>query len=300
MTFRLTVTAGMTDATGTAAALAALIDADTRMIASNAAGVVTVTFAGAANPVVVTTAVTGIVLGASGGVITPSWTGTLIFGDVFDVQVLQPGFHYTPVSTAFESLTIYMYRDGLLHKVTGCMGNVSFDGQAGSYGMATFTYTGQYIAPLDVPQPTSGIVFESTIPSQIELAQLALGGDDDFCAQQFQIDMGNTISTRDCMNASDGFNGVRLTGRSPQGSVNPETVLESSHPFWAYMSAATLLTFGVKIGQTAGNTVWIFSDSVQYGAIKYGNRNNILTYDVPLRFSQYSSNGDDEIRIVTA
>ena len=299
-TFRYTLLSTDTTPTLAALGLSNLINADGRFTSTPAAGVLTVTFIGAAAAVVVTTAVTSLALGASGASYVPSWTGSLVLGDYWDILLLQPGVHYTPISTGFESLTIYMYRDGLLHKVTGCMGNVTFDGQAGNYGSATFTYTGQYIAPLDIVQPTSGIVFESTIPSQIEQAKLALNGTDDFCVQQFQFDMQNTVSTRDCANASDGFNGVRITGRSPQGSVNPETTLESTHPFWALMAAATILSFGVRIGTQAGNTVWIFSDSVQYGAIKYGNRNNILTYDVPLRLSQWDSNGDNEIRIVTS
>ncbi|MGR3177237.1 MAG: phage tail tube protein, partial [Candidatus Anammoxibacter sp.] len=70
---------------------------------------------------------------------------------------------YDPVSTAFESITIYAYLDGLLHKFTGCYGTWSLDMNAGEAGIFTFNFTGLYNEPTDVTFP-SGAVFESTLP----------------------------------------------------------------------------------------------------------------------------------------
>lgn len=297
--FYHTVVTADTDADGVATALAAVIDADARCVSTSAGAVVTVTFAGAALPVAVTTAVTEVVIGAALAGITPSWTGNLAFNDYWDILVLEPGVHYTPISTGFESLTVYMYLDQLLHKVTGCMGSVVFSGESGNFGLAQFSFTGQYIAPLDSAIPT-GAVYEATIPSQIELAQLTVDGIDDFCAQSFNIDMQNNIVPRDCINNSDGFNGVRLTARSPQGTINPEATQEQHFPFWEYLAASTQFSFHVKVGTVAGNIVRVISDSVQISNVAYGDRNQIRTYELSIRFSQFSSDGDDEIRMVFA
>jgi hypothetical protein len=295
--FRHTVVSGNTDADGAATALAAVIDADARLAASSSSAVITVTFTSGAVATATTSGTTAITLGASSAQITPTWSSTLTLGDYWDILLLEPGIHYTPISTGFESVTIYMYMDGILHKVTGCMGTVVFNGEAGNFGTAQFTFTGQYIAPIDMSLPT-GAVFESTIPQQIELAELGLQGSDDLCAQSFSIDMQNQITPRDCINASDGFNGVRLTTRSPQGTVNPETTLAVNFDAWAKMSASTAMSFHVKVGTTAGNKVRFISDSAQISGITYGDRNKLRVYQASLRFSQYSGDGDDEIRVV--
>lgn len=297
--YRYTVTGLEADADAVATAFAAVIDADARLAASAASSVITVTFSGAADTVVVTSGTTAITLGESGAEITPTWTGNLSLGDYWDVLVLEPGVHYTPVSEDFESLTVYMYFDGILHRVTGCMGSVVFSGEAGNFGLAQFSFTGQYLPVIDSPIP-SGTVYEQTIPRQVELAELNLGAVDDFCAQSFSIDMQNNVVPRDCMNNTDGFNGVRITARSPQGTINPEATRESHFPFWEYLSDSTQFSFHVKVGIEAGNIVRILSDSVQISNITYGDRNELRTYELSLRFSQYSGDGDDEIRVVFA
>lgn len=295
--FFYVVTGDEADADEVATNLAAVIDADARTAASASTDTVTVTFASGAAAVTTTSGTTAITLGASGAQITPTWTGSLTALQYYDVLVLEPGVHYTPISDDFESLTVYMYFDGLLHRVTGCMGSVTFNGEAGNFGLANFTFTGQYLEVLDAAIPT-GAIYEQTVPSQIELAELNLAGVDDFCAQSFSIDMQNNVVPRDCMNASDGFNGVRITARSPQGTINPEATKESHFPFWEYMSDSTQFSFHVKVGTVAGNRVRIISDSVQISGITYGDRNELRTYEIGLRFSQFSGDGDDELRIV--
>lgn len=299
VTFNYTVVSGDTDNDGAATSFAAVIDADARLAASASSGVITVTFASGAAAVTLTSGTTAITIGATGAQITPTWSGSLALGDKWDLQVLEPGVHYTPVSDNFDSCTIYVYLDKLLHKVTGCMGNVSFTGEAGAYGSASFTFTGQYVPVVDSTIPT-GAAYESTLPVQVELAQLNISNKDDFCAQSFSIDMQNQVNARDCMNNTDGFSGVRLTARSPQGSVNPETVREADHPFWANLAAATKYAFHVRIGTTAGNIVKFVADSVQTSGITYSDRNNIRVSDVSMRFSQYSDDGNDEIRVIFA
>jgi hypothetical protein len=228
-----------------------------------------------------------------------AWTGSLALGDYWDVVIREQGIHYTPVSDNFESVTLFLFYEGILHRMYGAVGTVSFSGESGAYGKASFTFTGDYVDPIDYPIPTNP-VFEATIPSQIEYAGLCLDGYADLCAQSFSVDIGNTITPRACISGRDGFNGRRITARNPQGSVNPEAVKESVFPFWRYMANGNIFSFHVKAGSVAGNQVKFISDSAQIGALNYGDRDGFRTYDVPLRFSQYTTAGNDEIRIVFA
>ncbi len=302
--FAYTVVSGDTNTDGAATSLAALIDADPRFAASAASSVVTVTFAtnsatSSVQALAVTSGTTAIPIGDTGGSITPTWSGSLVLGDYWDVQVLEPGVHYTPVSQSFESITLYVYRDGLLHKVTGCMGNAVFNGESGSFGSVNFTFTGQYVRPTDTAMPSiPANAYESTIPHQIENAQLALRNNDNLCAQSFSVDMQNQIVHRDCMNNSDGFNGVTITSRNPQGSVNPEATLQANHPVWQLMEQSTQLPFHVRVGTVAGNIVKIIAEGAQYAGVTYSDRNRILVNDISLRFARYSSTGNDEVRVI--
>lgn len=49
---------------------------------------------------------------------------------------------YAPISTAFESATIYYYQDGMLRKLHGCRGTVTLKAEVGGKMMASFEITG--------------------------------------------------------------------------------------------------------------------------------------------------------------
>jgi hypothetical protein len=268
-----------------------------RFTMANAAGAsatITPTFSATAGELAMSAAVA---LGGSGATSTPSFTGTAIVGDSYVIDLYQVGWIYRPVSENFESLTMYVYFDGALHKVTGCQGTFTISGEAGAYANAAFTFTGQYIAPVDAPLPTNTI-YEASKPTQVELAQMALDGSPDFCAQSFSVDMAVTIVPRDCINGSDGFDGVRVTGRAPTGTINPEAQLRKSHPFWQVMASGRALAWHVRVGTVAGNIVHLLSNSVQYGQLSYGDRNGIRTIEANLRFSALSGSGNDELAIL--
>ena len=92
--FRYVVKPADTNAAGVATAIAALIDAHPLILASAAGAVITITFTGTANGVVVTSGSTALSLGGSGGTITPTWTGNLTLGDSWSVDVYPVGIKF--------------------------------------------------------------------------------------------------------------------------------------------------------------------------------------------------------------
>lgn len=279
-----------------ATAIATLIDADGRCSAAATTATVTVTLTGGVSGAI-TSGTTAITLGQSGAQVTPTWTGNLVKGDVYEVEVLEPGYHYTPISSTFQSFTIYAYYDGTLHRLTGCMGTFTVTAQAGNYATAQFTFTGQYHDPEDEPLPTNA-VFETSQPQQVELAQLLVGGAHDLCAQQFTLDMGISLNPRECVSNSDGYNGVNYTSREPKGGANPEMAFESEEPFWRNLAAASFLEFHARVGTVKNNVFRAISHSVQLSNIQYADRNNLRVYDLSFSFASGTFAGDDEIRFV--
>jgi hypothetical protein len=236
--------------------------------------------------------------------ITVTTTGTTITGERFIVNMTPPGTQYLPISDAFDSLTLYVYFDGLLHKMTGARGTFTVEGEAGNFAIANFTFTGDYVDPIDAALPTTA-VFETTIPAQVELANLVAAGgendvDYDLCAQSFSIDIGNNVVIRDCINENESVGGAIITGRAPTAQFNPETELEATHPFWGNLSSAAKVSFSVRVGTVQGNVVTFWAPFAQYTTLAYANRNDIRAYDVSMRLAtdtDKGTSGNDELRI---
>lgn len=236
--------------------------------------------------------------------ITITATGTTITGDRFIVNMTPPGTQYLPISELFDSITLYVYFDGLRHIMTGARGTFTVEGEAGNFAIANFTFTGDYVDPTDTVIPT-GAVFETTIPAQVELANLVAAGgefdvDYDLCAQSFSIDIGNNVVIRDCINENESVGGAVITGRAPTAQFNPETELEATHPFWGNLSSAAKVSFSVRVGTVQGNVVTFWAPFAQYTTLAYANRNDIRAYDVSMRLAtdtDKGSDGDDELRI---
>lgn len=242
---------------------------------------------------VVVTDATAIDLPGSAQV-TPTVGTSLDIGDEWTVVLTPAGYEYDPVSDNFESITLYGYLDGLLHKMTGCRGTFTVEGTGGEYANFNFTFTGDYVPVEDAAIP-SNPAYETQKPTQVELANLTVGDYENFAASEFSLDMQNDVQIREDINALNAYAGALIVGRSPQLGVNPEAVLEATHPVWANLSAGTELAFSMKVGKVKGNTVAIEAPNTQYTNVQYSNRNNIRTYDISLNCAR--SSGNDEIKI---
>lgn len=300
------------------------VDAHPAFNASNAAGTVTVTFAGDAASTVITSGATALALGASGHTVTPTWTGSLVLNDNWDAVTKPIGWEYTPISDGFDSLTVYMYLGGVLHKLTGARGTFTVEGTGGELANFTFTFTGSYVAVTDVAIPAA--TFEDTIPVQVDQALVHVNPDvdltkalfdaqatttssdswanqingnfKDLCAASFSIDMGINVVPRQCINETDAFAGAVITGRSPTGSFDPELELVADHDFWGILSTADVLGWRVQVGTERGNVVRFETEAAQYAGLSYADRDGLRTLEVDLRFSATApSFADDEILI---
>lgn len=299
VTFTLTTVAGHTDVAGVATALAALIDADARLTASAALGVITVTFTGTNSaPVTVTSGTTAVALGDSGATITPTWAGNLLKGQKWVVSLYEEGYMYRPTSdsTAVESITLYVFKDGVLHKVTSCMGTVTFSGESGQVATAQFEFTGNYLDPVEEPIPLDA-TFEETIPPQVELAQMSIKGDLDFCAQSFTYTLGNQTNLRECINAGDGYDGSYITGREPTAQLNPEATYEAYTGMWHDFSEAAQFPLHTRVGSVAGNIVRLYAPRTNFTGLTYGDRNGTVTMEATFQLNGLSPAGDDELRV---
>jgi hypothetical protein len=246
--------------------------------------------------IVVTSGVTEIELGDNGGGITATWVGDLQVGDKYQVLVTPPGIQYKPTSddSELKTITIYYYNDGLLYKITGAMGTFTISAESGNYATIEFSFTGQYVEVTDAALPTNA-VYNDTLPQQVEYAGLVLGEATEciLTASNWSIDQGNTITPRSDICGADGYNGVRLTARAVNGTIDPEATLISTFPFWTEFSQGRRLFYTINQGNESGNRITITVPKAQISGISQGDRDGISVYETDLRFT--ANKGDDEI-----
>jgi hypothetical protein len=234
---------------------------------------------------------TDLEVGTHGLTITPAFTGSLVVGQKWVLWLLPPGLALDPISDDFESGTLVMNKDGVLHTMPGCFGSFQIDATAGQYASITWTFTGIWNPPIDAPLTNPH--YERTLPSMVELARLRVEG---FYAvvEKFTYDQGNDIQVRPDVSSSQGYIGTRIVSRDPKGGIDPEADLVANNDFWSQMAEADRMPFQMRVGHQPGNTVWILAPGVQYSGLTYQDRNGILTYDAGMKFPAYDTN--DEAR----
>lgn len=200
---------------------------------------------------------------------------------------------YTPHSDMNgESLTIWFYRDGLLFKAVGCRGTFSLDTKVNEYAKIKWEFTGIYAGPVDagtLPTPT----FSAVVPPVFKGAQFAIDG---YAAviESMKFDMKNSIAKRPDANAATGILSWNITDRAVSADIDPEVPELSSKDFWAMWQASETVPMTATIGQTAGNKCVITTPAVQIDDLKFADRENVLTYGLPLRVKPTDA-GNDEI-----
>ena len=200
---------------------------------------------------------------------------------------------YAPVSSSFESITIYYQSNETLHKITGARGNVSFTMEAGQAAKASFTFTGHDggFSDAAIGSPT----YDTTIPVPLINVGFSIGG---YSAslQSLTFDLGNTVAFPPDMSAADGFGEIIINARDVNGSFNPEQVLVATNDYIGDWKAGSNLALSTGvIGGTAGNRFAVSMPAVTYRDIAPGDREGLRTMEIG--FGAGESSGDDEVSI---
>lgn len=238
----------------------------------------------------------------------PAWGPALLSCGFAETLTATFRADYTPISTAFKSCTIYWYDDGLLHKATGCRGNVMFKLGVGNKPVMSFSFTGLYSTPTAVVNPavtltawkmpeviidanTGDLLFGGTHATGVAPA---IAGGTLYPSQGIEIDMGNKVD----FTALLGGETVELTQRAVTAKFTLDlTAVEEAAAYVAVESTA-LTTLGIQHGTVANQKMLVWMPSVQrINPTKAdANGKRLVAFDARL----IPVTGNDEIRIVTS
>ena len=165
----------------------------------------------------------------SGAAATAPRTGILLQACGFAETVNSPtDVTYAPSSTSLKSITLYVYKDGMRHIVTGCVGTFTLTCTAGNQAMLEFTFTGKYADKTDTAFPTP--TYETTVDNPPLCVSAGLTyNSTSFVVNEVGVDMANTVSKRPSINEAFAIAGFQITDRKPSVTFDPEAELVATY-----------------------------------------------------------------------
>ena len=204
---------------------------------------------------------------------------------------------YAPVSTSFDSVTMYIDSDGIRHIVTGARGSFTISLNANQIPVYNFTMTGQYNAPTDTASPT--LTFQNQADPEIfndtNTTAFTLYSATGLALQSAEIDLGNEVVYRELVNSDKE---VLITNRAATANFVIETPTLATKDCFALAVAGTSGNLSIVHGSTGGNIITLSSPTsgLSLGNPTYSEDQGIVMLNIPTTMVP-SSSGNDEISI---
>ncbi len=172
---------------------------------------------------------------------------------------------YTPVSSSFSSVAIYWYDDGLLHKVLGARGTVTFKNTAGGIPVMSFVLKGLYAAPTATSNasPTLSGFTQPLAVQEANTADLTIGGTHNSASTStpsissgtaipsygVEVALNNTVEHMPML----GGETIELTQRAVTCNYKADLTAAQEVTFMAAIAAGSLASLGIIHGTASGN-----------------------------------------------
>lgn len=234
----------------------------------------------------------------------PAW-GPLLRGSVF-AETVNAGVSvdYTPITDGQESLTIYYYRAGALHKLLGARGDCTLKTVVGTRPVFSFKFLGldggltaaanpsltlsAWKTPLSVSDANTGdLTFGCTY------AAGALSGGTPYPSRGLELPFGNSVEHTALL----GGEGIDVSNRQVSGTVELDLTAAQEVTFMANVKANSTQSLGMVHGTAAGNKVLMYMPAVQLITPEYSDVNGRALVKYGLRVVP-GATGNDELRIV--
>jgi hypothetical protein len=189
-----------------------------------------------------------------------------------------------------------LYEDGVRKVMKGCRGTVKFSFKIGEPAMLDFSFKGVESGVADVAMLT-GIDFDSTIPPVLLNAVMSCDGVS-LNVGELEIDVSNTLASKDKIDDAKGVLSYIITGRDMQGSFNPEMVPVATHDFFNKWFNNTPMVLDLAYGETEGNKFRVYAPGIVYNKIDDGDRDGIQLAQTSFDLTGSMDPGDDELALL--
>lgn len=200
---------------------------------------------------------------------------------------------YKPVSSAFDSATIYVYVGGdVLHKMTGCRGTFSLNATVGEIPVINFEMVGIYNAPTDTAAPATSYTNQAT-PQIFKAGNASAFSLLDYsgCLQALSFNMANETVYRELIGCTKN---IIITNRAPAGECTIEAPTMAQKDYFTIANNDTNGTISFLHGTTTGNRVVMTAPKVDIANPSYSDQDGIQMLTVPY-VAIPTSAGNDEV-----
>lgn len=234
----------------------------------------------------------------------PAW-GALLRGAGF-AETVSAGsrVEYTPASTGLETITIYAYADGLLHKFVGAAGTVEGSMTINGVPLLTCNFVAPYLAPTAAANatPTLSGWKVPQIVNDANTVDLVVGGTysagvisggTSYVSGGIEWSAGNEISRLELIGAKQSS----IVDRAISGTVrNLDFTAAQEATAHTWVTSGATRTVGLSHGTVAGNKVAIWIPAARFTGLAPADFEGVWTSDMTFEATPVS--GNDDMRIV--
>ena len=224
----------------------------------------------------------------------PGWLVTLLSAAGIPASATDA---YTPRSAApganVKTVTIGVYRDGMLKRLRGAVGNAEFVFQTGNPVGINWTFAGSWMTPTDAE------ILTPTYPSpelmRADSVDTLTIGSYTPCFSNMTLNMNSVLAPRFCVTAEGGINSYMITDRAPGGTLDPESRLVATEPSYTNWINKVERAMKLTLEDSLTHQIEFAAPRFQITNAQEGDREG-LAIDT-LTYQLNRSTGDDELKI---
>lgn len=210
--------------------------------------------------------------------------------------VVSTSVTYAPISTTFESATLYCFYDGTRHKITGARGTVSFNLTAGQFAVASFQLIGIYNAPDGTALSGNFTVANQAAAIEINDANVTtctFHGVTSTRLESIDLALNNEVLYKETASSQE----VLITNRAAGGTAVIEAPAVGTTDFFAKAAASATGATSIVLGATAGNIVTMNAAQTDITGISYGDTNGVISLSMPF-LALPTTAGNNEMALI--
>ena len=210
--------------------------------------------------------------------------------------VVSTSVTYAPISTTFESATLYCFYDGTRHKITGARGTVSFNLTAGQFAVASFQLIGIYNAPDGTALSGSFTVANQAAAIEINdtnVTTCTFHGVTSTRLESIDLALNNELLFKETASSQE----VLITNRAAGGTAVIEAPAVGTTDFFAKAAASATGSTSIVLGATSGNIVTMNAVQTDITGISYGDTNGVISLSMPY-LALPTTAGNNEMSLV--
>lgn len=176
-----------------------------------------------------------------------------------------------------DSLTLYYYLDGALHKATGARGSFSLSAAAKSFGGLKFTFSALQSPVVDGALPSADFsAWQTPLKIGVENSAFTVDGAP-LKMISLEFDQANSVVYQEYV----GHEEIIITDFAPTGTLVIEAPKRTDFDPFALAKAGASHALVFTNGPVGDQVQWA-SSRVQFGRPTYADQDGTLTYSIPL------------------